>query len=789
MSCQTCETSNSTNEFYTKSEIHQLLRQVYDFETSLASKTRIGTSRLTDEPLDDLDPEAAGSQSPLYQSGIQKKYLKGFASFAAARAAIGATPTELVCDGEIPIPSSVALPKTLVINPQTNCFFNVAAGATLTVAAMVNVGNRHIFKGEGNVYFTKNSVEYINLYWYTGEDDTQPITKALDNICFSFFLMNGGRAHLHNGDWKTQGGHAVQSGSHFLGTSTSSYLAPNGTNITLTTNNSCIFKIGAAPALNSRNMMFENMNLSNGTTTGSRCILATGTTGESAVVGILCRNIVFNKGYRGFSIESVGGGWNLEQVAFERCQWLGGITQGIYCDSNNTSIKVDGHYFQHAAGCTGIYLLRAGMLHITGAGNTVGPPGSNPGYSPNNRPHPLYQNSTFIEIHGDHLPVLIEKTQEENVGWFLRYYGQQSYSSVTLRGNLIQSMILINGSNNIIDEGNDYRIAECFVTDQSASASTATRITSRKSTCGVFAGAFTVDGIEVRDPMLGKGQGALNATTLNISNLTALRGTPQSLQTRHINKIISFTVSGTDYTRKITAITSNTVSFTDPLPVAVPANTNISIEPLNNGCLMSGFLPLGELPDYIPNFSYFDEYDQIDRYKKVFSEAQTVFKPSSHLQDAPATLDEARVEIRAYGEKVFQEWIYQNPYTEEKLQFGAVAWDETNNLLYFKFPNGVFPTRGLRIDGILKSEGLLLGISPLLQNLFFGQASLGSAGSVTITNAAAKNNCVIIPFGFTGLAGQLSGTISNGVSFTLTSSSGATDAGKLVMWAMFCPPG
>jgi hypothetical protein len=269
--------------------------------------------------------------------------LAGYANFAAALSAIGATPTTLLIDTDVSITGSTTVPANVKIFPTNGAKFTISSGQTLTInGAMKDPGNVQIFAGAGEVLFAKGTVPYYNTAWRTGPTDNVDATKAITEGLANAAAWLGGVVQLPPGVWLTTGNHFVDDGTRIAGAQqqlNSGY----GTVVKMTSGSGDpIFYTNATSGLDSWNITFEHFKIDGNNSTSTGIYIGTTSTGAMGDLQIRDMQIV----QCNIGIDYDNGATNLQVVDFvmRNCQFAANIVADFRCDAVNNNL-----YFERCA--------------------------------------------------------------------------------------------------------------------------------------------------------------------------------------------------------------------------------------------------------------------------------------------------------------------------------------------------------------------------------------------------------------------------------------------------------
>lgn len=349
-----------------------------------ASQTNKAITALTRDPDIAASPEAVGSNDYTWLSINQTVYLDGTeyqGDVAAAIAGIGSEMTELRITSDTPITDDTEFPVNIFISRSGNGQFTIDADKTLTINAMLPIGNRQMFFGEGRAILGPNAVagsEILASWWVgienTDDDLTFQIQQVVDsasnndNPLYSrgaIVRFGTGTWHFSDITWPNLvtiagAGNSIDGGA---------YSSPDvGTTLKLyDLDADCVFRLPEGYY----GQRMHGVNVSIGDSTTASCIL-----GEGDLVSGLSSsfvNVTF-QGTLGVVDGEPGDGPALVKFHYtnvNNAEFVGNkFTQcwfqvpeasiGFYCDTINTEFTFDTCQFQCAKKATARRIVRCG---------------------------------------------------------------------------------------------------------------------------------------------------------------------------------------------------------------------------------------------------------------------------------------------------------------------------------------------------------------------------------------------------------------------------------------------
>ncbi len=417
--------------------------------TPFASKLITGKTALSADPSLASNPIAIGANDPTWLALNDRLYVRNYASFAAAVTAIGSTPCELVVTQALTaITTNITLPATLQLTFEGVGSITVSTGHTLTIANLTPPSEKQIFFGAGNIVFARNAVSAFNLSWWAGISSAADQNHAFAQAITSLTNNLGGVLLIPSGVWLVNN-QTIPSSSIIRGVGTNT----NGTQasvlkIVTGTNNTTVLNFTGA----FRDIVVENLVLDCGTSTGSKCFVASGAAGASAF-GLTFRNVTFNGGTLGHSFHTTSGNWELENVVFYDCNWIGQTVAAGDCDSVNIDLMFITPFCEQSNGVHGLQFTAVGEVTVINRLLTATTP--NPVCTlgvPNN----LGRALNFIGTHGT---VQIIGGVDEGFGYSLMLDSANPggvSNTINLISTEMQGFVRLNQACNINVVGGDY---------------------------------------------------------------------------------------------------------------------------------------------------------------------------------------------------------------------------------------------------------------------------------------------------------------------------------------------
>lgn len=368
-----------------------------------------------------------------------QKFLSDYAGLDAALAALGTTAaTDLIVDAPVSVTTNKAVPPNVTLVFQDAGMFDVAAGATLTVGALRDPGNRQIFAGAGAKIFAPKAVAHYNLQWWLPRVDFADATGAFNDAYKSCADNSGGLVVIPPGNWLSSGGHVVPSDTTTMGGGGSRVLA-SGYNQTL-------FKVlgtGGRRAVNFDNFIINGYYQSK-RKTGLRGIVGNADGGQIYLLSV--KRVIFEVVETAIHHESQAGGEGI-CWEFENCA-TGDGTTAFKCDSVNSSqlftncrFHVDKNGIVFDLKYTGGFEANK-CLFISVPNETGGLPNS---------------GATIIKTFGVHNAIKFTGCQDEAVEYFLKTdVNDYATGLFILEENLIQSKIQPSADTTIYSRNNKY---------------------------------------------------------------------------------------------------------------------------------------------------------------------------------------------------------------------------------------------------------------------------------------------------------------------------------------------
>jgi hypothetical protein len=323
-----------------------------------ASAAALGRIKTDVAPADPNNPIAVGVNSPRIVKTLALDHAN---SFAQAISDIGANNVRLVVSAPVTESSDRSLPANIQLDVRPEGLITIASGKTLTVASLLDPGNRQIFAGTGAVRLGRASVPRFNTAWWTGPTSGASITQALNDCLASCLANSGGRVYLPSGTWLTTGNHNIPTATLLEGQSRKS-AAGSASEIKLTAASTPLFQLlPGTSEVSLRDLLLNGDNQTNSTG-----ILIQGTAGTDAIFSGLyvqnCTFVTFNDGVYLHGISD----WQIRQIFFDRSTIFNfNIRAGLHINTANTNIECDADFYV-PVGSLAVMVERCGQLRMSG---------------------------------------------------------------------------------------------------------------------------------------------------------------------------------------------------------------------------------------------------------------------------------------------------------------------------------------------------------------------------------------------------------------------------------------
>jgi len=327
-----------------------------------ATDVLAGKSRLTKLPVTLADPIAVGDND----TRVVDNLANYGGSLATAASSIGSTKKVLTISEAVTLSADLDLTTTgITLDFATTGKITVASGKTLTIASMLDPGNRQVFAGSGSVRFANGSVPHYNAAWWAGNANAADVTTAINQMIASAAYAGGiCKFYFPQLAPVSDGGHTL--GNGFIISGSGNYpTAANGYGTTLRLKSSSVstylFKVGA----NTYSGRWENIVLdANGVAADGVLFEANG--GANTTSGdFTFRNTTFNGFTRGFVHNSLSSSWQLAQVSMYDCIFQN-CTTGIKTNSVNAQLTLVNTNFALGASQKGFDIAMGGLIRIVG---------------------------------------------------------------------------------------------------------------------------------------------------------------------------------------------------------------------------------------------------------------------------------------------------------------------------------------------------------------------------------------------------------------------------------------
>lgn len=407
--------------------------------------TVFGIGKIYPAAANSADPIAAGVNTPVIIGNEGARAVGEFASFAAAVASIGSTPTTLLIPDEQTVSTSVVVPSTLNLEFTADGYLIVTSGHTVTINSKPNLTpGRRYFYGAGSVVFgTDAASDGVNLGWWISPDTDA--TNAIDNALTSMGNCSGGFVTIPSGRWETDGGHVIPDGVTIRGQGMTYDTSPSVTTIELVAENAAIFS-----ALEDfRNVGLADMRLygpaSKNGTTG---LLCEGVSPNTAF-GVRLSNIIFNRLETGWKVNSTGGSWQLEDMYVSNLHYFNCDTSFVNNSINTSNLELGGEISVPASG-VGQQLTATGLINQIG--KVYGGAG------------------TGIVVDGIHSGMNFFGCENEGNDYLLRNNLSDLNVGINWFGGVIQSQVKVSAASNFLLLGVEFTGANLFVIDAGIAA-------------------------------------------------------------------------------------------------------------------------------------------------------------------------------------------------------------------------------------------------------------------------------------------------------------------------------
>ena len=325
-----------------------------------ASEVVVGKMRLSYPALDPALPTALSVTDPKLH-----KYLGAFEDLADAVATIGGSNAILTINQDTTPAANINIPANILVEFGENGLLRPSSTYTVTIGAMLDVGTRQVFGGNGDVVLAKGAVQEMNLAWWAGKTNNGDVSRAFAQAKASLVLNGGGILNVPAGVWKANN-IGIPSGATIQGAGTGT----SGINET-------VLKLydEATPSsvvlindVTYRSCTLKNLTVSTGASTVSNCVRTEGSYPNTSA-GLEFNNVIF-QGTGVASppqvyIKDLYFGWELIGVKFDHCSWvIPSNSVGFKCDSNNNSVTFVQPFFYIGVGAEGMLLEHFGAMSI-----------------------------------------------------------------------------------------------------------------------------------------------------------------------------------------------------------------------------------------------------------------------------------------------------------------------------------------------------------------------------------------------------------------------------------------
>jgi hypothetical protein len=384
---------NFFNQTWTIPQIIEYVQSLVGSGTTpYASELVAGKTALDLDPVLSSEPIAIGVNSNRIEKNLYDDYGN---DFDTALAAIGATEVVLIVKNPVTRITNLAVPGNIMLDFR-DAGMLTANGCTVTIGAMTDAPNKMIFAGSGTITLDPAATTVVNLTWWANKSNsTWGFTQALASVgSGGKILLPAGNTLIDADTFTLTNGIVIQG----VGSDAD---ATKGTVLKMVIGSGADYLLKISN--NYRNVTLRDLTLDVGNESLASNVLIQGTAPNTGA-GILFDNVVFHGDADDVVYIDGSGVWEVEQITFNRPQFLGGKNSHIRINTVNGCISLNQPFFLGGNNVKSVYIESCGALTIT---------------NPTTNASPAASPEAFLYVDGPHLDINVIGGQDEGYAYSL----------------------------------------------------------------------------------------------------------------------------------------------------------------------------------------------------------------------------------------------------------------------------------------------------------------------------------------------------------------------------------